>query len=156
MLNQDKSQNQHAMWLPFLVHTALVFIVAPLLYWALIFLENLPFHFGMLVEASFGIPTSYILCGLPLLGASAISAELGLWLSKLGSIWYRLAFGAVVGCILGLALEGYLLWELRGAQGYQTFSIPCSFEGAFLGLCSTGIWRLSCRWVGTVSGWRAE
>jgi hypothetical protein len=145
MISQDNSGTKQASWLPILIHTTLIFVAAPLLYWALICVQNLPLHFGMLVTAAFGIPDSYVLCGLPLLAASAVSARLGLWLSSLGSIWCRLALGAVVGCILRLALESYFLWHLRGSQAYQTFSIPCSFEGAFVGLCSPGIWRLSCR-----------
>src|SRR5205814_104092 len=136
MSNRDAAnQNTYSVWLGFLMHTVLIFCAAPLIYWVLTCLENLPFHFGMLVEASFGIPASYRLCGLPLLGASAISAGLGLWLSKLSCTSYRLGLGAVVGCMLGLALESYLLWKVRGSQGYQTFAIPCSLEGAFLGLC---------------------
>jgi hypothetical protein len=150
MINGPNHQRQRTRGLAFLVHTTFVFTVAPLLYWVMTCLQNLPFHFGMLVEASFGIPRSYVLCGLPLLAASAVSAWLGLLLSKITSIWYRIGFGAVVGCLLGLALESYLLWELRDAQGYRTFAIPCACEGALIGLCSSGIWRLSCSSVAAV------
>jgi hypothetical protein len=151
-----KNQNTHSLWLGFLMHSVVIFTAAPMLYWVLMCLRNLPFHFGMLVEASFGIPASYKLCGLPLLSAAAISAGLGFWLSKLCSIWYRLGLGAVTGCMLGLALESYLLWKVRGSQGYQTFSIPCSFEGAFLGLCFSSLSRFCYRGARTICGRIAE
>ena len=134
---------QKALWLAFLIHMAFVFVAAPLLYWAFICLLNLPLHFGMLVTAAFGIPDSYMLCSLPLLAASAVSAGLGWWLSKLDSPWWRPAVGAVVGCILGVALEKYFLWDLRVSETYQTFSIPCSFEGVIIGVCSPYIWRVA-------------
>ena len=140
-----RTESNPALWQSFLIHMAFVFVAAPLFYWAVICLLNLPLHFGMLVTAAFGIPDSYKLCSLPLLAASAVSAGLGLWLSHLGSVWWRLALGAVIGCILGVALEDYFLWDLRVSETYQTFSIPCSFEGVIIGVCSPCIWRLSCR-----------
>lgn len=147
-----ETRKTRSLWLGFLLHSGLIFTAAPLLYWGLMCLKNLPFHFGMLVEASFGIPPSYRLCGLPLLGAAAISAGVGFWLSRLSSTWYRLGLGALAGAGLGLALESYLLWKVRDSQGYQTFSIPCSFEGAFLGLCFSRLWLLCHRWAEKILG----
>jgi hypothetical protein len=74
MHSGDNSSIRSVLWLTFVIHTALIFAAAPLIYWALICLQNLPFHFGIFLSAAVGLPASYVLFGLPLLAAAAASA----------------------------------------------------------------------------------
>jgi hypothetical protein len=147
MVNSSSTGNRTGLWLTCVIHTALVFGAAPILYWVLICLQNLPFHFGMLVAASVGIPASYLLFGLPLLATSAASAAAALWLSKLKFIWWRFALGTVLGSLLGLALGQFILRELRNSEAYSMFWSPCLIVGGLIGLLLTSIWRLSDRWA---------
>jgi hypothetical protein len=144
------------LWLTFVIHTALIFAAAPLIYLALICLQNLPFHFGIFLSAAVGLPASYVLFGLPLLAAAAASAAFAQWLSSLRPIWFRLGFGAVVGCLLGLALGAFMLRELRGSEAHGMYWLPCSITGGLLGLSLTGIWRLSRSWATVISRRTAE
>jgi hypothetical protein len=143
MSNRSDSPTPWTLWLALIIHTALVVIVAPPIYWALVCLQYPPFHFGMLIAAAVGIPASYLVFGLPLLGVAAASAAYARWLSKAARFGHRLGLGAAGGCLLGLALGTYMLSGLRGSDAFGTYWFPCPITGALLGACFTGLWRLS-------------
>lgn len=156
MHSQDDNLTRGERWLAFVIHTALIFAAAPVAYWALICLQTLPFHFGMLVSAAVGLPASYLLFGLPLLAIAAGSAAFARWLATLRSIWLRLGLGAGLGCVLGLALGAYMLRELRGLEAYGMYWLPCPVTGGLLGLAFTGIRRLSRSWAAVITKGIAE
>jgi hypothetical protein len=156
MHSRDNSSIRSGPWLTFVIHTALVFAAAPMVFWALICLQNLPFHFGIFLSAAVGLPASYLLFGLPLLAAAAASAAFARWLSSIRLIWFRLGFGAVVGCLLGLALGAFTLRELHGSEAYAVYWSPCPITGGLLGLSFTGIWRLSRSWATAITRRTAE
>ncbi len=156
MRSRGESLTNGRMWLAYGIHTALVFAVAPLAYWTFFCLENLPFHFGMLVSAAVGLPASYLVFGMPLLVVAAVSAAFARLLAALRSIWLRLGLGAGLGSVLGLALGAYMLRELRGSEDFGLYWRACPVVGAFLGMALTGIWRLSRGWAAVVTRQIAE
>ena len=156
MRSQDDNLTRGGMWLTFVIHTALMFAAAPVVYWALVCLQNRPFHFGMLVSAAVGLPASYLIFGLPLLAVAAGSAALARWLAALRHIWLRLGLGAGMGCVLGLALGAYMLRELHASEAYPMYWLPCPITGSLLGLAFTGIWRLSRSWAAVITKGVAE
>ncbi len=156
MRSRGDSLTNGGMWLGFAIHTALIFVAAPLAYWTFICVENLPFHFGLLVSVAVGLPASYLIFGLPLLAVAAGSATFARSLAAVRSTWLRRGLGAGLGCVFGLALGAYLLLELRGSEGFGMYWLPCPVVGALLGLAFTGIWRLACRWAAVVTRGIAE
>jgi len=156
MRNQNDVLTPGGMWLALVIHTAVIFAAAPVVYWAVLCLRDLPLHWGMLFAVAVGLPASYLFFGIPLLLAAAGSAVFARWLAALRSVWLRLALGGGLGCVLGLALGAYLLRELRGSEAFDLFWLPCPVTGALLGLAFTGIWRVSRGWAALVTKATAE
>jgi hypothetical protein len=153
-------------WFPFLIHAALLVLLAPLAYWAAVCVLAGHFDFGMALVVLVGLPGTYLFFGCSLLGASLGTTAATIWVARLASAWERLVGGTIVGVIMGTLLGAYIAFKLaRDGAAISRSTNPGEFWDAFLpgpiagfllGLVVCSLWRLACRWARALSKEIAE
>ncbi len=154
------------LWFAFLIHTALLVLLAPLAYWAAACMLAGHFDFGTALVVLVGLPGTYLFFGYSLLVACLSTTGVMVWVSRLPSTGQRFVCGTATGVAMGALLGGYIALKLardgaavsistRPGEFWDTF-VPGLIAGLVLGLLLTSLWGLAFRWAGAVSREIAE
>jgi hypothetical protein len=144
-----------------MIHTALLLLLSPVVYWLSwgLLVGGWHFDFGSVLVLAIGVPMSYVLFSFSLLIACAAATFVAVQVSRRRLLFQRLGLGALAGAGIGALLGGYIATKLAqdaaavgdSSGGSKELIMAGLITGAVLGLLFSSLWRLSCSWAYAVS-----